>query len=121
MKSQEKSWRTRKVKDNQKKTGSRVWMHRKNLTIGAKDLLKKWDDEALRKDVCVVCGDGTPRRILITHHLDPDSVSEGKITLCASCHNVFNKAKETTSPEEIERDLNLRHQTYQYNVRRILN
>jgi hypothetical protein len=82
MKSQEKSWRTRKVKDNQKKTGSRVWMHRKNLTIGAKDLLKKWDDEALRKDVCVVCGDGTPRRILITHHLDPDSVSEGKITLC---------------------------------------
>jgi len=117
--SQKKAWKTRRVKDRQRRIGNQVWAQRKNLTIKAKHLLKKWNNEAPRKDVCVVCGDGIPHRILQTHHLDPDHKSEGKILICASCHNVFNKAQETTTPEEIIRDLNLRHRNFNYNAKQI--
>ena len=100
-----KSWRTRKLK----RTGERVAEHRKKLMLGAKDLLKEWSKSVEGKEVCVVCGDGAPKTILQKHHLNPYDKSEKPIWLCASCHNIFNKAKETTKLDEIIQDLQLRH------------
>ena len=42
------------------------------------------------------------------HHLDPYEKSEDRIWLCASCHNIFNKAKKRITSEDIVRDLRLR-------------
>jgi len=101
-----KSWQTRR----RKKTGKSVAEHRKQLMLGAKDMLKEWSQNAEGKVVCVVCGDGVPKTILQEHHLNPDKKSEGKIWLCASCHNIFNKAKKTTQLIEVIRDLKLRRE-----------
>jgi len=108
-----KSWRTRK----RKKNGKRVAEYRRNLMVKVKDMLKEWDKNVEGKVACVVCGDGLPRTILQKHHLNPYDKSEGKIWLCASCHNIFNKIKETTTLDEIIRDLNLRHRKFAFNIR----
>jgi Zn-finger protein len=70
------------------------------------------DKEVKGKEVCVVCGDNMPKTILQKHHLNPYNKSEGKIWLCASCHNIFNKIKENTKLDEVKRDLNLRHRGF---------
>jgi hypothetical protein len=106
----EKNWRTT--------VGNSAWCHKRDLMIGAKDLLKRWGEEVTRKDVCVVCGDGIPKTILQIHHLNPDNSSEGKVQLCASCHNIFNKARKTTNINEVIRDLNIRHNNFNYNLKR---
>jgi len=102
-----KAVRTRK----QKKTGKRVAEYRKQLMLGVKDLLKEWSKNVEPK-VCIVCGDDEPKTILQEHHLDPFNKSEGKIWLCASCHNIFNKAKETTKLSEVIHDLKLRRKRF---------
>jgi 5-methylcytosine-specific restriction endonuclease McrA len=71
------------------------------------------------KKACVVCGDGIPLTILQVHHLNPDEKNGDKILLCASCHNIFNKAKLTTQQSDVERDLRLRHKRFSYNIRQM--
>lgn len=78
--------------------------------VEVKDLLKQWDNEVEGKQVCIVCGDDEPKTILQKHHLNPSEKSEGKIWLCASCHNIFNKIMENTTIDEVKRDLKLRHE-----------
>jgi len=85
-----KAVRTRK----QRKVGERVAGYKKKLMLGVKDLLKEWSKNLEGKEVCVVCGDGVPKTILQKHHLSPNEKSEKPIWLCASCHNIFNKAKK---------------------------
>lgn len=99
-----KAWENRK----QKERGRRVAKHRNQLMLGVKDLLKEWNEKAREKEVCVVCGDNVPKTILQRHHLNPFNKSEGKIWLCASSHNIFNKAKDATTIDDVKRDLNLR-------------
>jgi len=81
-----------------------------------KDLLKEWSRNVEGKDVCVVCGDGVPKTILQEHHFNPNDKSEGKVWLCASCHNIFNKATKTTKPSDVIHDLKLRHKRFAYNI-----
>jgi len=107
-----KSWRTRK----RKKLGKRVADYKKQLMLGVKDLLKEWRNKVEGKEVCVVCGDGVPKSILQIHHVDPYNKSE-EVWLCASCHNIFNRAKETTKASEIIRDLKLRRKRFVYNIK----
>jgi hypothetical protein len=101
----------------QKKVGKRVAEYKKKLMLGVKDLLKDWSKNLEDKEVCVVCGDGVPKTILQEHHLNPYDKCEGKVWLCASCHNIFNKAKETTKLNEVTRDLKLRHTKFGYNIK----
>jgi|YelNatPaOPRAMG01_1025707.scaffolds.fasta_scaffold81646_3 uncharacterized protein with PIN domain len=108
-KTAKKAWKTRE----QKKLGRRVAEHRRQIMVQVKDLLKKWDKEMKGKEICVVCGDNLPKTILQRHHLDPrNKKSEETIWLCASCHNIFNKIKESTTLDEVKRDLNLRHERF---------
>lgn len=108
-----KSWVTRK----RRKTGFRVSDHRNQLMVEVKDLLKEWYSEVEGKGVCAVCGDGLPRSILQTHHVNPFDKSEGTVLLCGSCHNIFNKAKETTKTDDIMRDFKLRRKRFASNLR----
>jgi 5-methylcytosine-specific restriction endonuclease McrA len=104
--SAKKAVRTKKLK----KIGETVAKHRKELTVGVINLLKDWNKGLEGKKICVVCGDCVPETILQEHHINPYKKFEGKIWLCGSCHNIFNKAKITTTQNEIERDLKLRHE-----------
>jgi len=104
-----KSWQTRR----RKQTGKRVAEHRRQLMVKVKGMLKEWGRNVQDLQICAVCGDGLPESILQMHHLDPFDKSEGEIRLCGSCHNIFNKAKETTRLTEIVRDLKLRHERFE--------
>jgi len=95
-----------------KKTGKRVAQHRKNLMNETKHLLLKWKEGTHGKEACVVCGDSVPPTILQIHHVNPFAKSEGKVLLCASYHNIYNKAKESTSVEDIARDFDIRHRRF---------
>ncbi len=98
-----------------KKTGKRVAGHRKNLMNETKHILLKWKEGTHGKEACVVCGDSVPPTILQRHHVNPYDPSEGKVLLCASCHNIYNKAKESTTVEDIVRDFNMRHRRFSVN------
>jgi hypothetical protein len=104
-----KSWQTRR----RKKTGKRVAEHRRQLMVKVKGMLKEWGENVEDIEICAVCGDGLPKSILQIHHLNPFDKSEGEIRLCASCHNIFNKAKETTKLTEIVQDLEHRHKRFE--------
>jgi 5-methylcytosine-specific restriction endonuclease McrA len=70
------------------------------------DLLKDWNKGFERNKKCVVCGDFVPETILHEHHINPNEKNGETVWLCGSCHNIFNKAKITTTQSETERDLN---------------
>jgi 5-methylcytosine-specific restriction endonuclease McrA len=106
-----KAWRTKKRQN----VGRTVAEHRRQLMLGVKSLLKRWNQDLEGKEACVVCGDGVPKTILQRHHIDPYDKSGEKIWLCASCHNIFNKIEETTRQSDVERDLNIRHKKFAYN------
>jgi len=108
-----KAWRTRE----RKKTGKRVAEHRKRLMYEVKELLRRWNKRTEGKEICSVCGDGTPKTILQRHHTNPFDKSEGEIWLCASCHNIFNKITETTKSEDVIRDFRLRHKRFDFNIK----
>jgi RNA polymerase-binding transcription factor DksA len=99
-----------------KKTGKRVAEHRRKLMNETKHLLLKWKESTHGKEACVVCGDSVPPTILQRHHVNPFDKSEGKVMLCASCHNIYNKAKESTNVEDIVRDFNIRHRKFSTNL-----
>jgi hypothetical protein len=107
-----KAWRTRKRQN----VGREVAEHRRKLMLGVKGLLEQWNRDLEGKEVCVVCGDGVPKTILQRHHVNPYDKSQAKVWLCASCHNIFNKIEETTEQSDVERDLNLRHKKFTYNI-----
>jgi 5-methylcytosine-specific restriction endonuclease McrA len=111
----EKAVKTKK----RKKTGSKVAEHRKKLTVGVMDLLKQWNQDLEGKEACAVCADCVPKTILQEHHFNPYNKPEGHFWLCASCHNIFNKAKLTTQQSDVERDLKLRHKRFNYNIRQM--
>ena len=46
----------------------------------------------------------------------PNDESERKIWLCASCHNIFNKATKTTKLDDVIHDLKLRRKRLTYNI-----
>jgi uncharacterized CHY-type Zn-finger protein len=101
-----KANRTKKLK----KIGFAVAEHRRDLTCEVKELLRQWNREMNGKEACIVCGDCEPISILQEHHFNPRVKSEGKYWLCASCHNIFNKIEMTTTKEDVEKDLKLRHE-----------
>jgi len=80
-----------------------------------KHLLLEWEQNTLSREACVVCGDSVPPTILQRHHVNPANKSEGKVWLCASCHNIYNKAKMTTDTQNVIQDLKRRHERFDYN------
>jgi hypothetical protein len=54
-----------------KKIGATVAEHRRELTVGAKDLLKNWNKGFELEKKCAVCGDFVPETILQEHHINP--------------------------------------------------
>lgn len=114
-----KAWKTRKGKERAEKAvrtrkRRKFPRYRNQLMLGVKDLLMEWSKKVEGKDIC---GDGVPKTILQEHHFNPFDKSEGKTWLCASCHNIFNKATKTTELSEVIRDLKLRRKRFDYNIK----
>jgi len=89
--------------------GEEVGRRKKQRELAARSLLIKWKKEFVGNvERCVVCAESMPNT-LDTHHLDGNDNNndpENLVTLCASCHRIFDKAK---SSGEVLRDFKKRH------------
>ena len=61
------------------------------------DLINEWKNEVKIGERCPICGEN----MILTfqnHHIDGNhhnNSKKNKVPICASCHNIINKAKET--------------------------
>jgi len=86
-----------------KRTAQQIAQKRKENTIGVGDFLRALEGTSQGRMCCVVCGESM-KNTLDIHHVDGDrrnSRKSNKITICASCHRILDKAK---SPAETRRD-----------------
>ena len=105
-----KAWETRRKEfEWRHEVGKEAGRRKKERELAARSLLIKWKKECVgRVERCVVCAESMPNT-LDTHHLDGNDNNndpENLVTLCASCHRIFDKAK---SSGEVLRDFKKRH------------
>jgi cytochrome c553 len=91
-----------------KKVAQQIARKRKENTTGVSDFLSALKETNTSETCCIVCGESM-KNTLDIHHIDGDrtnSERSNKITICASCHRILDKAK---SPMEARVDLEKRH------------
>jgi len=91
-----------------KKAAQQIARKRKENTTGVSYFLTTLKETSTNEPCCVVCGESM-KNTLDLHHIDGDrrnSKESNKITICASCHRILDKAK---SPAEARKDLEERH------------
>ncbi len=81
----------------------------------AEPFIKRWVNSAKRNwgdaKVCVVCGD-TLGASLTTHHFDKEKKPDDVVTLCGSCHRIFDTSNSGL------RELRIRRRRYyKYNLK----
>jgi hypothetical protein len=94
-----------------KEIGQKMWRRRKRNMLVVKPLLIKWNKKSKDSEKCVACNEDM-KLTLDTHHVDPNrnkrnyNSPENKVSLCASCHRIMDKAKY---PLEVEQAFKKRH------------
>jgi len=94
-----------------KKIARQIAQKRKENTTGVRVFLTALKQKNTVEVCCVVCGESM-QNTLDVHHIDGDrgnSLKSNKITICASCHRILDKAK---SPEEALADLEERNRRF---------
>jgi stalled ribosome rescue protein Dom34 len=65
------------------------------------------------KEICVVCGDFL-KASLTTHHFDKKKNPTDVVTLCGSCHRIFDSSNAGLRELKIRRE-----RYYKYNIERL--